>query len=99
MATKARQQLERHGIELDDLVACEDLGPDGTRLPRCVKTYLGPGTGRGPGHWGMVFREGESDDDGTVLLQFLAFGVRHQPSRGRAPTVYWLADRRLHDRN
>jgi hypothetical protein len=46
----------------------------------------------------MVFVHVQSDDDSDELL-CLAFGVRHQPTQGRAPTVYWLAHRRLHDKN
>jgi hypothetical protein len=51
VAGAAREQFERDGVDSDLLFACQDPGPDGTRLPGCVKTYLGPGTGRGPGHW------------------------------------------------
>lgn len=98
IARRAREQFEREGIDSDELLGCQEHGRDGTRLPGCLKAYLGPGTGRGPGHWGIVFFAAEAED-GSVELQFLAFGVRHQPTQGRAPTVYWLADRRLHDRN
>jgi hypothetical protein len=98
VAREARKQFEGDGIDPDLLMACQEDGPDGTRLPGCVKTYLGLGPGRGPGKWGMVF-VGAQAADGSVELQFLAFGVRHQATGGRAPTVYWLADRRLHDKN
>jgi len=31
-----------------------------------------------------------------LLLNYVAFGVRHQPRGSRAPTVYLIAHRRLH---
>jgi hypothetical protein len=95
IARQARGEFERNGIGVDKLLACEPEGPDGTRLPGCVKTYLGPTGGRGPGRWGMVFRLAQHEDGPT--LRYLAFGVRHQPTAGRAPTVYYLADRRLNE--
>jgi hypothetical protein len=36
--------------------------------------------------------------EGRIVLEFLAFGVRHQPPGSRAPSVYEIAHRRLHGR-
>lgn len=39
-ALAARQQYEQGGVPVDDLLACDEVGADGTRLPHCVKIYL-----------------------------------------------------------
>ncbi len=70
--------------------ACEDPGRDGSRLPGCAKTYLPPPAGQ----WGMVFQL-RFDSDQRPFLACLAFGIRH-PSRDWQPSVYQVADRRLH---
>jgi hypothetical protein len=85
-----QERLARDGIAAHELRLCQAQGRDGTRLGGCVKTYL-PGP---DGPWGMVF-SGERDDAGRPVLVCVAFGVRH-PSRPWQPSVYEVADRRLH---
>ena len=95
VATEARARFEASGVPATALQACEDPAPDGTRLGGCVKTYLPlveePARER---PFGMVFRL--IVRDGRPQLEFVAFGLRHQPKRSRAPTVYAIAHRRLH---
>jgi hypothetical protein len=86
---EAIRALDRDGIPISRLKACEDPGRDGTRLPRCTKTYLPPPDGA----WGMVFQL-RIDDEQRPFLACLAFGVRH-PTQSWQPSVYQLADRRL----
>jgi hypothetical protein len=86
----AIRELSRDGIPAARLKACEDPGRDGTSLPSCAKTYLPAPAGT----WGMVFQL-RLDEDQHPLLVCLAFGVRH-PSRSWQPSVYEVADRRLH---
>lgn len=85
----AEQRLSRHGIRSNQLLPCKAEDRDGTRLPRCVKTYL-PWPG---GRCGMVFTL-RKDADGP-LLYCLAFGERHPRPGSRRPSVYQVADRRL----
>ena len=92
VASHTRREYERRGCPVSSLRRCEDEGPDGTRLPACVKVYLPPPIGP----FGMVFRIARNDS-GTKLAM-LAFGVRHPPRHANAPSVYRLADRRLHAR-
>jgi hypothetical protein len=82
--------FDRDGISASRLKACEDPGRDGTRLAGCAKTYLPPPDGS----WGMVFQL-RLDDDQRPFLACLAFGIRH-PSLSWQPSVYQVADRRLH---
>lgn len=89
VALDARRQIALHGISVALLRPCLDEGRDGTRLPRCVKTYLPAPAG----DWGMVF-EGRLDERGQPFLQCLAFGRRH-PRRAGEPSVYQLAAQRL----
>ncbi len=86
----AIRELDRHGISVGRLKACEDPGRDGTSLPGCAKIYLPAPEGM----WGMVLQL-RLDDEQRPLLVCLAFGVRH-PSRSWRPSVYQVADRRLH---
>jgi hypothetical protein len=85
-----RERLEHDGILVAELQACESEARDGTRLPGCVKSYLP----QPQGGWGMVFTA-DVDLDGRPVLVCLAFGVRH-PIRPWQPSVYQVADRRLH---
>lgn len=87
---EARSQFEREGIEIKALRRCDPEGRDGTKLPACFKVYLPAPNGK----FGMVFRF-VRDTDGFAL-RYLAFGVRHHPRDSNAPTVYEIADRRLH---
>jgi len=89
---EARSQFDQNGVEIKILRRCDPEGRDGTRLPACFKVYLPPPDGR----FGMVMRF-VRDADG-LALRYLAFGVRHHPRGSNAPTVYELADRRLHGR-
>ena len=87
---QAITRLQRDGITRQQLFACKAEERDGTRLPGCVKTYLPQPDGR----CGMVFQL-RSDDDGPFLF-CLAFGVRHPARDSRRPSVYQVADSRLH---
>jgi hypothetical protein len=90
VGARERARLERDGIAVRVLLACEPEARDGTRLPGCAKTYL-PAP---DGPWGMVFR-GERPPAGTPTLLCLAFGRRHPPAPWQ-PSVYQVAHRRLH---
>jgi hypothetical protein len=87
---QAVTQLRRDGIARERLFACKAEERDGTRLPGCVKTYLPWPDGR----CGIVL-ELRADQHGPMLF-CLAFGVRHPPRESRHPSVYEVADRRLH---
>jgi hypothetical protein len=97
-ATKAARQigeqavtrLSRDGITKEQLYACKAQERDGTRLAGCVKTYLPWPDGR----CGMVL-ELRVDEHGPMLF-CLAFGVRHPQRDSRRPSVYQVADRRVH---
>lgn len=88
---EARSQFEREGVEIKVLRRCDPEHRDGTKLSACFKVYLPPPNGK----FGMVFRF-VRDADG-LALRYLAFGVRHHPRDSNAPTVYEIADRRLHE--
>ena len=90
VAIGERARIERDGIHPAELFACEHEARDGTRLGGCVKTYRP----QPDGPWGMVFA-GDTDAAGAPVLVCLAFGVRH-PTRAWQPSVYQVADRRLH---
>jgi|SRR5665811_316014 len=89
VALAARSNYERGGVPLDELLACEEEGPEGTALASCMKVYLP----RPAGKFGMVFRIALRE--GKALLVYAAFGVRHHPRDSHAPTVYEIAHRRL----
>ncbi len=89
-AVAARTEFERLGVDVGRLRPCDPEGRDGTRLAGCVKIYIPWPDGR----FGMVFAVERIE--GRLTLVFVAYGVRHQPSGARAPTVYALAHRRLH---
>lgn len=91
VALAARQEYEQDGVPIDDLLACDDEGPDGTALAHCMKVYLP----RPDGKFGMVFRI--ELHGGKSALAFAAFGVRHHPRESNAPTVYQRTHRRLHE--
>jgi hypothetical protein len=90
IAAAIRRIYEQHGLPVADLLACDEEGQDSTRLPGCVKVYLP----RPAGRFGMVFAIHRQA--GRLLLAYVAFGVRHHPRGSNAPTVYQIADRRLH---
>ncbi len=89
VAEETRYDYEQNGCPIEDLLACDSEAQDGTRLPGCAKVYLPPPTGK----FGLVF---EIDRQaGSLVLGYLSFGMRHQPRRSHAQTVYELADQRL----
>jgi len=89
VAHAARTEFEGEGIPVENLLACDEEGPDGTALRHCVKLRLPPPDGK----FGMVFRV--EVREGRALLVFAAFGVRHHPYESNAPTVYEIAHQRL----
>ncbi len=82
-------ELGRDGIPVGWLRPCEAEGRDGTRLPGCVKLYIP----QPAGPWGAVFAIDREKTAPALLL--LAVGERH-PGVPWRPSVYALADRRLH---
>ena len=82
-------QLQSEGCRADWLRPCEKEGHDGTRLPGCVKLYIP----QPDGQWGAVFAGEEEDSKPALVL--LAVGERH-PKKPWRPSVYEVADRRLH---
>jgi hypothetical protein len=90
VALDYRRRLDKRCVPLEELRPCDPEGRDGTQLPNCVKAYLPPPAG----HFGIVF-EVTLDEDGQLLLVYLAFGVRHHPRTSHKPTVYDIADDRL----
>jgi len=91
VAESTRREYEQDGVPIDDLLPCQEEGPEGTALMHCMKVYLP----RPDGKFGMVFRI--ELREGKSLLVYAAFGIRHQPGDSHALTVYELAHRRLHD--
>jgi len=89
VAERERFRLARDGIRTSELQPCAAEGPEGTRLAGCVKTYLP----QPDGQWGMVLT-GDRELDGTPVLVYLAFGLRH-PQRAWQPSIYQVAHRRL----
>lgn len=95
VAEAARAQFEHGGVPLDGLMWCEEEGGDGTRLGGLLKIYL-PTSGATveARPFGMVFDPIRTPNG--LVLNYVAFGMRHQPPGSRAPTVYVIAHRRLH---
>ena|SRR5436190_1764244 len=91
VALDARQRLESAGVQVEDLLRCQEHGRDGTRLERCVKLYL-PSAG---GVWRMVYEITRDLSNGELALSYLAFGLGH-PSKPWQPSAYQVAHRRLH---
>ena len=89
-ADETRERLERDGQPVDDLLACDSNGADGTDLSGCVKAYIPPPVGP----WGIVYLIAK-DNKGRLYLDCLAFGERHPPV-GRRSSVYQVAHNRLH---
>lgn len=92
IASAMRSELEARGIDLDGkhVGRCAAPGPDGTRLPGCVKRYL-----PGGGHWRMVFKLAELDS-GRKVAVFLAHGQHLDDPLG--DSAYWRAHHRLNPR-
>jgi len=49
-ASRARDELSRHGAPLDELRACDEDARDGSSLPGCVRLYVPLPAGP----WGIV---------------------------------------------
>lgn len=94
-ADRERPRVERDGIALEALLACDTVGPDGTYLRGLLKAYVplaeGPASVR---PFGFVFSP-ERDASG-LYLELVAFGERHPRSGVRS--VYERAHKRLHGR-
>jgi hypothetical protein len=94
-AERERRQLERDGLSLSQLVRCDAVGNDGTRLPGLFKLYVpisDEPASRRP--FGFVLSPGV--EDGRPHLVLVAFGERH-PQRGTR-AVYERAHKSLHGR-
>jgi hypothetical protein len=94
-AERERRRLERDGLSLRELIACDPAGPDGTRLPGLFKVYVpisAEPASRRP--FGFVFSPGI--EDGRLYLALVAYGERHPRPGTRA--VYERAHRHLHGR-
>lgn len=94
-AERDRKVLDAHGLDLGQLQACDEAGPDGTNLAGMYKVYVPVGDGppsKQP--YGFVFRPARSGED--VFLRLMAFGERHPDRRSRS--VYERAHKRLHGR-
>src|SRR5271154_1934646 len=92
-ATRKRAQLERDGQPVDELLACDEDGRDGTSLPEYVKTRIPWPDGK----WDIVYLIARDKRTKRLSLDVLAFGMRHHPKGSHALNVYEVADRRLHN--
>ena len=92
----ARRKLER-SLPGRGFKACAAEGPDGTRLPKCVKLFVPLGrSGSASAPYGFVFEAALAGTPATLELRLLAFGERHPPPGVRS--VYERAHKRLHRR-
>jgi hypothetical protein len=92
-ATRKRVELERDGQPVDELLACDEEGRDGTSLPECVKTRIPWPAGK----WGIVYLIARDKQTKRLSLDVLSFGMRHHPKGSHALNVYEVAHRRLHN--
>ena len=93
-ALTARGELERDGVALGQVIACESPGPDRTELSGCAKLYLPIGE-ESPSRRPFAFvLQLARDTTGDLVFVFVAFGLRH-PGRG-IRNVYERAHRQLH---
>ncbi len=94
-AERERRRLERDGLSLTQLIACDPAGPGGTRLSGLFKVYVPisdePASQR---PFGFIFSPGV--ENGRPYLALVAFGERHPRPGTRA--VYERAHRHLHGR-
>ena len=93
LAQSTRIRLERSGLALDDVRACDAEGSDGTKLPGCVKLYL-PWLDAPPSQrpFAFVLRLRQRGDE--LVWNFVAFGPRHP--RPGVRSAYERAHRQLH---
>jgi hypothetical protein len=89
VALAARKEFEVEGVPIENLLACDEEGPEGTALQHCLKLRLPPPDGK----FGMVFRIEKREE--TSVLVYAAFGVRHHPPDSHARSVYEIAHERL----
>ncbi len=89
-----KEVRQQGGIPEDRLKACQEEGPEGTKLGGCVKTYVPWPDGR----FGAVFIA-VTHPKRPLALRVIAFGVRHHPRDSHAETVYQVADRRQNKEN
>jgi hypothetical protein len=89
IAVQLQRELDT-GRFTGQLRPCDTSARDQTSLPNCLKTYLPAPDGA----WGAVF-ELRRDPAAQLYLALLAFGRRH-PDQPWQPSVYQIADRRLH---
>jgi hypothetical protein len=92
IASSARERLETSGLLGSEISRrYEEVGPQGTRLPACVKVYVPLGEPVSEAPFGMVL---QLRSDGQLM--FIAFGRRH-PGAGERD-VDERAHRQLHGR-
>lgn len=96
IATSARLAAERRGLALADVLACDAVGPDGTRLAGCAKLYLPAGDDPPSARPFAFVLQLAREPDSTLVWVFVAFGHRH-PRIG-VRSVYERAHRQLHGR-
>jgi hypothetical protein len=94
-AERERTGLERDGVRVSELQACDQLGQDGTRLGGLAKLYV-PIWAAPPSQRPFAFVFGPGRDERGPYLALVAYGERH-PKRG-ARSVYERAHKRLHGR-
>jgi hypothetical protein len=94
-AERERAGLERDGVRVSELKACDQLGQDGTRLGGLAKVYV-PISAAPPSQRPFAFVFGPGRDERGPYLALLAYGERH-PKRGER-SVYERAHKRLHGR-
>lgn len=94
-AERERRRLERDGLARAQLLRCDDVGTDHTRLPGLFKVYV-PISDEPPSRrpFGFVFSPGI--EDGRPHLTLVAFGERHP--RGGTRAVYERAHKHVHGR-
>jgi hypothetical protein len=92
-ATNKRAELERDGQPVNELLACDEEGRDGTSLPECVKTRIPWPDGK----WGIVYLIAHDKQTKRLSLDVLAFDMRHHPKDSHALNLYERAHRRLHN--
>jgi hypothetical protein len=96
-AEGARKEIEGGRVKRGWMKCRSEGSADGTTLPGCVKIYVPLAKhSASEAPYGFVF-ELEMRSDGTLGLDFLAFGERH-PRNERSRSVYERAHRRLHGR-